>query len=64
MYHELTVWSRGIIMDKEARDVSSCVATAARALGYYADNVSGRPRMGARTASASSNTARTAGSRS
>jgi oxalate oxidoreductase subunit delta len=40
LYHELTVWSRGIIMDKEARDVSSCVAAAARALGYYADNVS------------------------
>ncbi len=40
MYHELTVWSRGIIMDKEARDVSSCIATAARALGCYADNVS------------------------
>jgi oxalate oxidoreductase subunit delta len=40
MYHELTVWSRGIIMDKEARDVSSCVATAARSLGYHADNVS------------------------
>jgi hypothetical protein len=27
-------------MDKEARDVSTCVATAARALGYYAENVS------------------------
>ena len=40
MYHELTVWSRGIIMDKEARDVSSCIAATARALGYYADNVS------------------------
>ena len=40
MYHELTVWSRGIIMDKEARDVSSCVATAARALGFHAENVS------------------------
>ena len=40
MYHELTVGSRGIIMDKEARDVSSCVASAARALGFYADNVS------------------------
>jgi len=40
VYHELTVWSRGIIMDKEARDVSSCIATAARGLGYYADNVS------------------------
>jgi pyruvate ferredoxin/flavodoxin oxidoreductase-like protein len=40
VYHELTVWSRGIIMDKEARDVSTCVATAARALGYHAENVS------------------------
>ncbi len=40
MYHELTVWSRGIIMDKEARDVSSCIATAARNLGYFAENVS------------------------
>jgi len=40
VYHELTVWSRGIIMDKEARDVSSCVAAAARTLGLYADNVS------------------------
>jgi hypothetical protein len=40
VYHELTVWSRGIIMDKEARDVSSCIATAARSLGYHADNVS------------------------
>jgi hypothetical protein len=40
VYHELTVWSRGIIMDKEARDVSTCVAAAARQLGYYAENVS------------------------
>jgi len=40
VYHELTVWSRGIIMDKEARDVSSCIATAARTLGFYAENVS------------------------
>jgi oxalate oxidoreductase subunit delta len=40
MHHELTVWSRGIIMDKEARDVSSCVAAAARKAGYYAENVS------------------------
>ncbi len=40
MHHELTVWSRGIIMDKEARDVSTCVATAARRLGYHAENVS------------------------
>src|ERR1035437_11164913 len=27
-------------MDKEARDVSPCIAAAARALGLYADNVS------------------------
>jgi oxalate oxidoreductase subunit delta len=27
-------------MDKEARDVSSCIATSARNLGYYAENVS------------------------
>ena len=40
MYHELTVWSRGIIMDKEARDVSSCVAAAAREAGYHTENVS------------------------
>ena len=40
MYHELTVWSRGIIMDKEARDVSSCIAAAARHAGYYTENVS------------------------
>jgi oxalate oxidoreductase subunit delta len=40
LYHELTVWSRGIIMDKEARDVSSCVAATARSLGYHAENVS------------------------
>ena len=40
MYHELTVWSRGIIMDKEARDVSSCIAAATRKAGYYTENVS------------------------
>jgi hypothetical protein len=40
VYHELTVWSRGIIMDKEARDVSSCVAAAARKAGYFTENVS------------------------
>ncbi len=27
-------------MDKEARDVSTCIATVARALGYHAENVS------------------------
>jgi len=40
VHHELTVWSRGIIMDKEARDVSTCIATVARTLGYHAENVS------------------------
>jgi hypothetical protein len=40
VYHELTVWSRGIIMDKEARDVSSCIAAAARKAGYHTENVS------------------------
>jgi oxalate oxidoreductase subunit delta len=40
VHHELTVWSRGIIMDKEARDVSTSIATAARNLGYFAENVS------------------------
>ncbi len=40
MYHELTVWTRGIIMDKEARDVPACVANVARQLGYEADQFS------------------------
>lgn len=40
MHHELTVWSRGIIMDKEARDVASCIAAAARNAGFYTENVS------------------------
>jgi oxalate oxidoreductase subunit delta len=40
VHHEFTVWSRGIIMDKEARDVSTSIATAARNLGYFAENVS------------------------
>jgi len=40
VYHELTVWTRGIIMDKEARDVVACVANAARQLGYDADQFS------------------------
>ena len=39
MYHELMVWSRGIIWTRK-RDVSSCIAAAARTLGFYADNVS------------------------
>ena len=39
MYHELTIWSRGIIMDREAHDLSSCIAAAVCAPGRYADNV-------------------------
>ena len=41
MYHELTIWSRGIIMDREAHDLSSCIAAAVCAPGRYADNASG-----------------------
>jgi hypothetical protein len=40
VYHELTAWSRGIIMNGEARDVSSCIAAAARVFGRYADDAS------------------------
>jgi len=36
--HELTAWSRGIIMDRKAHDASSCMAAAARAPGRYAGN--------------------------
>lgn len=40
MYHEITVWTRGIIMDKEARDVVNCMATAAAKAGYYSHFIS------------------------
>ena len=40
VYHELIVWSRGIIMDREAHNASSCIAAAVRAPGRYADNAS------------------------
>jgi Pyruvate/2-oxoacid:ferredoxin oxidoreductase gamma subunit len=40
MYHEITVWTRGIIMDKEARDIVNCVATGAEKAGYYAQFIS------------------------
>jgi Pyruvate/2-oxoacid:ferredoxin oxidoreductase gamma subunit len=40
VYHELSVWSRGIIMDKEARDIANCVATAADKAGFYAQFIS------------------------
>ena len=35
VYHEITVWTRGIIMDKEARDVANCIAAAAKASGFH-----------------------------
>jgi len=40
MYHEITVWTRGIIMDKEARDVANCLAQAARRDGRKAIYIS------------------------
>jgi hypothetical protein len=40
MHHELSVWTRGIIMDKEARDVANCIATAADKAGFYSQFIS------------------------
>jgi len=40
VYHEITVWTRGIIMDKEARDVVNCMATAASKAGFYSHYIS------------------------
>ncbi|MGH2778845.1 MAG: 2-oxoacid:acceptor oxidoreductase family protein [Actinomycetota bacterium] len=40
MYHEITVWTRGIIMDKEARDIVNCLASGAEKAGYYAQFIS------------------------
>jgi Pyruvate/2-oxoacid:ferredoxin oxidoreductase gamma subunit len=39
-YHELSVWTRGIIMDKEARDIANCVASAALNAGFYSQMIS------------------------
>ena len=39
-YHELSVWTRGIIMDKEARDIANAIANAARDEGYYSQMIS------------------------
>jgi oxalate oxidoreductase subunit delta len=39
-YHELSVWTRGIIMDKEARDIANCVANAATKAGFYSQMIS------------------------
>ncbi len=35
-YTELTVWTRGIIMDKEGRDIVNSIAASARLEGKYA----------------------------
>jgi len=40
IYHELSVWTRGIIMDKEARDVASCIANAADKAGFQSQMIS------------------------
>jgi oxalate oxidoreductase subunit delta len=40
VYHEITVWTRGIIMDKEARDVVNCMATAASNAGLHSHYIS------------------------
>jgi oxalate oxidoreductase subunit delta len=40
VYHEITVWTRGIIMDKEARDVVNCMATAATKAGFNSHYIS------------------------
>ena len=39
-YHEVTVWTRGIIMDKEARDVANCLALAAGKEGRFTQYIS------------------------
>ena len=39
-YHEVTVWTRGIIMDKEARDVANAFAQAGKAEGRYTQFIS------------------------
>ena len=36
MYTELTVWTRGIIMDKEGRDIVGSISTSARLEGKFA----------------------------
>ena len=35
-YTELTVWTRGIIMDKEGRDIVNSISASARIEGKYA----------------------------
>ena len=38
-YTELTVWTRGIIMDKEGRDIVNSVAASARIEGKFAQSM-------------------------
>jgi Pyruvate/2-oxoacid:ferredoxin oxidoreductase gamma subunit len=40
IYHELSVWTRGIIMDKEARDIANCIANAAAKVGFHSQMIS------------------------
>jgi hypothetical protein len=40
MHHELSVWTRGIIMDKEARDIANCIASGADKAGFYSQFIS------------------------
>ena len=39
MYTELTVWTRGIIMDKEGRDIVGSIGTAARMEGKFSQSM-------------------------
>lgn len=39
-YHEITVWTRGIIMDKEARDVANALSQAGKLEGRYTQFIS------------------------
>ena len=40
IYHELSVWTRGIIMDKEARDIANCIANTAANSGFHSQMIS------------------------
>jgi len=39
-YHEITVWTRGIIMDKEARDVANALSQAGKLEGRFTQFIS------------------------
>ena len=44
-YTELTVWTRGIIMDKEGRDIVNSVAASARLEGKFAQAMENYDRV-------------------